>query len=77
MQIVLATSRLKAATALCRRHSLDLSLDTAEELWLQILHTYVDLLRDLSPVWEPSENLSLPKRAFFFFPSNQNGAFEG
>ena len=48
VQIALATSRLKAATSLCRRHSLDLSLEVAQQLWLQILHTYVDLLRALS-----------------------------
>lgn len=27
---------------------MDLSLEVAQQLWLQILHTYVDLLREMS-----------------------------
>ena len=49
LQIVLASARRKAATSLCRRHSLDLTPEAAQQLWLRVLEPYVGLLADLSP----------------------------
>lgn len=47
-EVVSASARLKAATSLCRRHSLDLAPEAAQQLWLRVLSTYVHMLGELS-----------------------------